>query len=479
VAEQLTLTEEAFALTLVDGESLQLTLDEGDGLQLTLDGGNGPSGPAGAAGAAGPNTVTTSTTAPSLVGYIFGNGTTIAGSTAAATAATANTLVLRTGTGAASFTGITNNGLLTLSTGTTFSYGTGIAAAHRTALGLGTLATQSGTFSGTSSGTNTGDQDLSGLLPKLSTLVATGVSDSMGTALTLTMVEQSSLVNGRRSWLGSGATLFHDTGTGAWRLEYSDIDVFYAASIVSDSQEPWKLTGWTEEQGSGPPNFSLTPNVLLPVQSSSGTLALTQSLNGEPDKLTNGYISGGTTVDDDATWNYGTGSASTHRTALGSGATGDQLFTADTPAAARETLEILTSSVSTNATATTQNVWVSTGASLALTTGNWRVTAFYHGANATSSATNVRLSCTANWTDTNTRRIATYTGTVVGSGPTYVTGGTSSAANFGSAGSVAGEIIAVVKMTGSGTLSMQFTNTAATGTATCYSASHLVATRIP
>ena len=42
------------------------------------------------------------------------------------------------------------------------------AAAARTALSLGTLATQSGTFSGThsgsSSGTNTGDQDLSGYL---------------------------------------------------------------------------------------------------------------------------------------------------------------------------------------------------------------------------------------------------------------------------------------------------------------------------
>jgi hypothetical protein len=38
------------------------------------------------------------------------------------------------------------------------------AAAQRTTLGLGTLATQSGTFSGTSSGTNTGDQDLSAYL---------------------------------------------------------------------------------------------------------------------------------------------------------------------------------------------------------------------------------------------------------------------------------------------------------------------------
>jgi hypothetical protein len=38
------------------------------------------------------------------------------------------------------------------------------AEAARTAMGLGTLSTQSGTFSGTSSGTNTGDQDLSGYL---------------------------------------------------------------------------------------------------------------------------------------------------------------------------------------------------------------------------------------------------------------------------------------------------------------------------
>ena len=44
------------------------------------------------------------------------------------------------------------------------------AAAARTTLGLGSLATQSGTFSGTSSGTNTGDQDLSGLAVKANNL---------------------------------------------------------------------------------------------------------------------------------------------------------------------------------------------------------------------------------------------------------------------------------------------------------------------
>jgi len=43
--------------------------------------------------------------------------------------------------------------------------------------GLGTLATQSGTFSGTSSGTNTGDQDLSGLVVK-----ANNLSDLANTA---------------------------------------------------------------------------------------------------------------------------------------------------------------------------------------------------------------------------------------------------------------------------------------------------------
>lgn len=46
------------------------------------------------------------------------------------------------------------------------------ATAQRTTLGLGSLATQSGTFSGTSSGTNTGDQDLSGKQSLDATLTA-------------------------------------------------------------------------------------------------------------------------------------------------------------------------------------------------------------------------------------------------------------------------------------------------------------------
>ncbi len=68
--------------------------------------------------------------------------------------------------------------------GTVTSAGTGLmtatdAAAQRTALGLGTLATQNGTFSGISSGTNTGDQ--------------TSVSGNAGTA---TALQNARAING-------------------------------------------------------------------------------------------------------------------------------------------------------------------------------------------------------------------------------------------------------------------------------------------
>jgi hypothetical protein len=48
------------------------------------------------------------------------------------------------------------------------------AATARATLGLGTLATQSGTFSGTSSGTNTGDETAAGILAKLITVDGAG-----------------------------------------------------------------------------------------------------------------------------------------------------------------------------------------------------------------------------------------------------------------------------------------------------------------
>ena len=111
-----------------------------------------------ARGAAGPNTITTSTTAPSLTGYIFSNGTTIAGATAATNEATASTLARRDSAGGCQFTDLSaavsfDAGTFSVDslTGSTFeagssvtfnatayTYGTGAASAHRIALGAGT-----------------------------------------------------------------------------------------------------------------------------------------------------------------------------------------------------------------------------------------------------------------------------------------------------------------------------------------------------
>ena len=85
----------------------------------------------------------------------------------------------------------TFTGNITLNGTTTF----GNATQARGALGLGTLATQNGTFSGTSSGNNTGDQTLVGL---------GGLASTNGTATNLT-------VNGTLTANGSALTSLNGT----------------------------------------------------------------------------------------------------------------------------------------------------------------------------------------------------------------------------------------------------------------------------
>ncbi len=335
MSEQLTLTEETYSLTVV----------EDNDLQLTLSGERGPAGAAGAAGAAGPNTITTSTTAPSLTGYIFGNGTTIAGATAAASAATADTLVLRTGTGAASFVGITNTGALNLATGTTFTYGTGIAASHRTALGLGSLATQSGTIAdyltiASASAT---------YLPLYSTIIVSADE-------TLTLLE-SGMVNGKRSWSDGTTTLSYNDAEGRWEL--ATFGGAYYAEIVSSSQQPWLLSGWTVLSGTLEPTFTtITPSALMPVDVGANTIALAADQQGRvspPDMTGLGSgVAGALSFAVNANGGFltagtggtlplargGTGAATAPdaRIALGAGTTGAALFGAATVAAARTTL---------------------------------------------------------------------------------------------------------------------------------------------
>jgi len=93
------------------------------------------------------------------------------------------------------------------------------AAAERTALGLGTLATQSGTFSGTSSGTNTGDQ----------TITLTGDVTGSGTGSFAATIAAHAVTNGDLRQSGALAVIGRSANSSG---DVADIQATAASDAV-------------------------------------------------------------------------------------------------------------------------------------------------------------------------------------------------------------------------------------------------------
>lgn len=132
----------------------------------------------------------------------------------ATTTSAANALPYFTGSGTATTTTLTTAGRALLDDAT--------AADQRTTLGLGTLATQSGTFSGTSSGTNTGDQTIT--LSGAVTGTGTGaITTSYGDAEVLALSSVTSGADRVPYFTGAG-TASTATFTAAGRAIVDDAD---------------------------------------------------------------------------------------------------------------------------------------------------------------------------------------------------------------------------------------------------------------
>ena len=111
------------------------------------------------------------------------------------------------------------------------------ASAQRTTLGLGTLATQSGTFSGTSSGTNTGDNAVNSLYSGLVTN-ATHTGDATGaTALTLATVNSNigSFPNASVTVNAKGLVTAASSGTAPATESFKTIVVSGQSDVVADT----------------------------------------------------------------------------------------------------------------------------------------------------------------------------------------------------------------------------------------------------
>lgn len=219
-------------------------------------GATGTAGTNGATGATGPNNVTTTTTT-NITGLLTGDGANV-GSLPTNTYQPLDSDL----TTIAGLTATTDNFMVA----TASAWASRTPAQARTQLGLGTLATQSGTFSGTSSGTNTGDQ----------TITLTGGVTGSGTGSFAATVATNANLTGPITSSGNATSIASQTGTGTKFV--MDTSPTIATAVLGSS------TATTQSPGDGSTKLATTAYVDAAVQGTdakdAAVLATTANLVG-------------------------------------------------------------------------------------------------------------------------------------------------------------------------------------------------------
>ena len=303
--------------------------------------------------------------------------------------------------------------------------------AHTTITGLGTLATQNGTFSGTSSGTNTGDQ--------------TNITGNAGTVSSIGDLTGVVTSTNRATSIADAALSIAKTSGLQTALDNKLDDSEASTSAIADTL--------ARRDGSGAGAFKGL--------STSGPVTLGYS--SPSDALTFNHQN----------YAYGYMAATYHRIALGATTVGDAVFTAASIAAANQALGMVSGTAKgvTAAASTTTNV-----ISLSIpSAGLWRIEALSTWINASSSSTLMSLLLDSNTVvpATNFRIGQTMVNasvsalTVVSPSLVAVIGSTLATASV----YINSTAFGLIETTGASTLILRVQNTAALGTSTVTQAS--------